>query len=342
MKLKTKITLTKICATILWIFLLVFPLARIQSEHVSLTDSQITYNAEKHGDEMELTCDKKVVSGTVEIRVYKDSDVIKTITKEFEENEGKSFIIFIGDDEIPEDATEYKLYDCRVKTETQENIEMICYLLAIIFVIFLPSIWRLKVYNTKINGYDVEIYRGFKKKSLKVNGNLAYEEKKIFFFKPIKMQADCGDMQVNVEMSYFGKLVVYTKAKPSVEEKTEESVSNKTQTAENEEEMAKELFAKFENKDDENQNNAQKQPQEEKSNETINESSAEKPQETEDISQLNTEELNNLEIDTKPAQKRPRKVKTENVASDESDSQKSKPLKKTTAKKTTKKTVEEK
>ena len=340
MKLKTKLTLIKLCATVLWIILLVFPLARIQSEHVSLTDSQITYNAEKHGDEMKLTCDKKVVSGTVEIRVYKDSDVIKTITKEFEENEGKSFVIFIGDDEIPEDATEYKLYDCRVKTETQENIEMICYLLAIIFVIFLPSIWRLKVYNTKINGYDVEIYRGFKKKSLKVNGNLAYEEKKTFFLKPIKMQADCGDMQVNVEMSYFGKLVVYTKAKPSAEEKAEESVSNKTQTAENEEEMAKELFAKFENKDDENQNNAEEKPQEEKSNETINESIAEKTQETEDVSQLKKEELN--EKETEPAKKRPRKIKTENVACDESDSQKTEPVKKTMAKKTTKKTVEEK
>lgn len=342
MKLKTKITLTKICATILWIFLLVFPLARIQSEHVSLTDSQITYNAEKHGDEMELTCDKKVVSGTVEIRVYKDSDVIKIITKEFEENEGKSFVIFIGDDEIPEDATEYKLYDCRVKTETQENIEMICYLLAIIFVIFLPSIWRLKVYNTKINGYDVEIYRGFKKKSLKVNGNLAYEEKKIFFFKPIKMQADCGDMQVNVEMGYFGKLVVHTKAKPEQEKTNEEVAQNETQEiatdTKKEEEMAKELFAEFETKENEKPDSAN-EPRKENNDEPI----TEKESKAEDVLQTKEEKekAEVLEKENKPVQRKQRKTKTENVAKEETKPQEEKSVKKTSAKKTTTKKTEE-
>lgn len=345
MSLKSRTLLIKICATALWIFLLVFPLARIQSEHVTITDSKITYNAEKRGDDMEITCDKKIVSGVAEIKVYEDETVIKTIKKEFEENKGYSFVIFIGEDEIPENATEYKLYDCRVKTETQENIEMICYMLAIVYIIFLPTIWRIKVYNTKINGNDVEIYRGFKKKYLKVNGNLVHEENKVFFIKPIQMQADCGDIQVNVEMGCLGKLLVYTRVKNIQEEQKKEESQIIPQSAdiEKEEKMAKELFAGFENKEESNTTSAEEKSLEELKDNIVEEPSLEKLSKAEIEPKQKTEKTNTHEEKVINKVAKPRKTKKDSVENEDAQTKETKPVKKfSTQKKAVKKQTEDK
>lgn len=243
---KQKVKISKIVLDIIWIFLLIFPFIRVQFEKVTITDSEIIYNLEKQGDDMTLTCDKDVVSGTVTLKFYNNDTEVKTIRKEFDENEGKSFTITIYDSDWPETATRYEYYECIVTTDAQETVSVICYLLAFVLVIVMVFVWRIKVYETEIAGKSVVVYKGYKKKYLSIDGNLAEEVNVVYIKKPITLRAELADLTIFAEIGNRGKVRIYSQIKENKhsEDKSEknEKVFETTGLSE-EEKMAKELFA---------------------------------------------------------------------------------------------------
>lgn len=284
MKTKTKIRLVKVLVVLLYAVLIFVPMMRAQFEEVNIVNSQILYNSEKHGDDMILTCDKEVVSGTVTIRVYKDSEVIKTIVKNFDDNEGKTFTITILDEDIPEYATEYKLFDARVTTKTQETVEIICWLPLIICLIFVPFIFRMNVYETSVDGNQVEVYVGIKKKTMRVNGNLVQEVKKIFYIKPIILEYNLQGKTIVAEIGGYGKIKFSTKQneteKPQDSETIVEDDATEPDDLSKEENMANELFAKAndnqeEKKEDEKEKKPKKQKETKQTIKTVDDKSEE-------------------------------------------------------------------
>lgn len=301
---KQKVKISKIVLDIIWIFLLIFPFIRVQFEKVTITDSEIVYNLEKQGDDMILTCDKDVVSGTVTLKFYNNDTEVKTIIKEFDENEGKSFTVTIYDSDWPATATRYEYYECRVTTDTQETVSVICFLLAFVLVIVMVFVWRIKVYETEIAGKSVVVYKGYKKKYLSVNGNLAEEVNVVYIKKPITLKAELADITIFAEIGNRGKVRIYSqvKEKEQVENPEKKEKVFETTGLDNEEKMAKELFAGAGVSEKETDNNAKKTEKKAKSK-------TEKPAEKTETA--GTEE--------KPKRGRPRKIKTETIAGSENE-----------------------
>lgn len=302
---KQKVKISKIVLDILWIFLLVFPFIRVQFEKVTITDSEIVYNLEKQGDDMTLTCDKDVVSGTVTLKFYNQDTEVKTIKKEFDENEGKSFTITIYDSDWPETATRYEYYECRVTTDAQETVSMICYLLAFALVIVMVFVWRIKVYEAEIAGKSVVVYKGYKKKYLSINGNRAEEVNVVNIKKPITLRAELEDLTIFAEIGKGNKVRIYSEIKKNeqAEDKPEknEKIFETTGLSE-EEKMAKELFA------DAGVGEKETDKEPEKTEKKTKPKTAKTEKKTEVTS---TEE--------KPKRGRPRKIKPETDASSENE-----------------------
>ena len=223
---KKKVKILKIMTVLVWLVLLVLPIFTTQMETVTLTNYDISFNANTGKYDCELTCDKSFVSGRAKIAFYGENNVhLKTIEKEFDENEGKTVIIVIEDIEIPDDVQSYKVEELKVTTDTQESIQAVSWLLAIILAVVLVFILRIVVLEYNLEGKHVEVYAGIRKKTMRINGELVAEKKKLFNFKQIVLTAKIGEKDVVAEIRANNRVVLYSKDNAP---KAESKETNKT------------------------------------------------------------------------------------------------------------------
>lgn len=209
---KKKIKLLKIATVVVWLVLLLLPIFTTQMEEVKLTGHDMTFNANTGKYDCTLTCDKNFVSGTAKIAFYGENNIhLKTVEKEFDENEGNTVVIVFEDIEIPDDVYQYKVEELKVTTDTQETIQAVCWLFAIILAVALVFVLRLVVLEYTLDGKQVEVYAGVRKKTMRINGELVAETKKMFNLKPVVLTAKMGEKDVIAEIRANNRIVLYSK-----------------------------------------------------------------------------------------------------------------------------------
>lgn len=209
---KKKIKILKIVMIAVWLILLFAPMITSQMEEIKLTSYDMTFNANTGKYDCELVCDKNIVSGTAKISFYDGSNShLKTVEKTFEENEGKKVIIVFEDSEIPDDVANFKVEELKVTTDTQETIQAVCWLIAIVLAVALVFVLRLVVLEYNLDGKQVEVYAGVRRKTMRINGELVAETKKMFTLKPIVLSAKMGEKDVIAEIKANNKIVLYSK-----------------------------------------------------------------------------------------------------------------------------------
>ena len=239
---KKKVKLLKIVSVVVWLIFLLLPFITTQMEEVKLTDHDMAFNANTGKYDCELVCDKSFVSGTAKIGFYGENNVhLKTIEKEFDENEGNKVIIVFEDSEIPDNVQQYKVEELKVTTDTQESIQAVCWLFAIILAVALVFILRLVVLEYTMDGKLVEVYAGIRKKTMRINGELVAETKKIFTLKPIVLVAKMGEKDVVAEIKANNRIILYSK-----DNTPKEDVKEIPKTAYEMTDEEKEFFKKME------------------------------------------------------------------------------------------------
>ncbi len=217
---KKKVKILKIAMVAVWLVLLIAPIITSQLETVKLTSYDMEYNETTQKYDCELVCDKNFVSGTAKIGFYDSSDKqLKTVEKSFEDNEGNKVIISFNDNEIPDAVARFKVEELRVTTDTQEGIQAVCWLIALILVIALVFILRIVVLEYELEGKQVEVFAGVRRKTMRINGELVAETKKMLNLKPIVLTATIGEKEIIAEIKANNKIVLYSKDNtPKVEE----------------------------------------------------------------------------------------------------------------------------
>ena len=209
---KKKIKIIKVVMIVVWLVLLFAPRITASMEDVELKSHEMEYNYNSGKYECTIVCDKSFVSGKAKIGLYNEYNTqIKTLEKEFEDNEGDKVVIIIEPSEVPSGVENYKIEELRVVTDTQEIISAVCYLSAIIMAVALIFVLRLVVLEYNLEGKQVEVFAGVRRKTMRINGELVAEQKKMFTLKPIVLTSQMGEKQVVAEIKANNKIVLYSK-----------------------------------------------------------------------------------------------------------------------------------
>lgn len=214
-----KIKILKILSIVVWIILLMIPTIYGEIDVVTLTEEKTVINTDANRYEFTAVCDKEFVSGEAKINVYDSSEKkIKSLTIPFEDNEGKS-ITFKIDFEDVETAQGgiviFEIEEMYVTTKQAEKLGNILYPIALAYVVWLIYIMSINAASYEHAGKKIEVYSGFAKHTLKIDGEVADTAKKVFFLKPIVLVAYIGEgLKIFAEIKANKRIIIYSQDAP--------------------------------------------------------------------------------------------------------------------------------
>ena len=213
------IKILKIAAVVFWVILLLAPTIYGTVDVVTMRDYDETYDIETDTHNFEVYVDKEVVEGTVTIGFYDEDDtLLSSVEIPFEKNKGTTVEVSLADRDIHEDATKYDIIDMEVKTQSLKTLEAVLYPVAIVYVIAMVAVLRINYANATVEGKDVEVYAGVFKQTLKVDGEIAAQEKKMFISKPISLMATLENgTNVLAQIDAKHRISIYSQEQPKQE-----------------------------------------------------------------------------------------------------------------------------
>ena len=222
------IKILKIVAVVFWVVLLLAPTIYGTVDVVTMKDYDETYDIETDTHNFEVYVDKEVVEGTVTIGFYDEDDtLLSSVEIPFEKNKGTTVEVSLADKDIHADATKYDIIDMEVKTQSLKTLEAVLYPVAILYVIAMVAVLRINYANATVEGKDVEVYSGVFKQTLKVDGEVVAQEKKMFISKPISLMATLENgTNVLAQIDAKNRISIYS------QEQQKQETPNEVQTVE--------------------------------------------------------------------------------------------------------------